>query len=229
MTPKHDPDSLEVKDLVRRLRAELPRGSLVGGDTATQVDFNHAILGSLWKIGVWILLATFLLLTLMLRAPLLALQAVLANILSVGAALGILTLIKVTFAGSDGYVDTVTIPVIMAVVFGLSMDYEVFLLSRIRERHLAGVGTQRRRPAGHRRLGPDDHRRRARHGRRLPLLRADRRPGHHRDRRRRRRRDRPRRDARPPRPRPRGDDARRPRLLVVAGRAPRGDDDDTAA
>jgi uncharacterized membrane protein YdfJ with MMPL/SSD domain len=141
VTPKHDPDSVAVKDLVRRLRAELPRGSLVGGDTATQVDFNHAILGSLWKIGVWILLATFLLLTLMLRAPLLALQAVLANILSVGAALGVLTLIKVTFASADGYVDTVTIPVIMAVVFGLSMDYEVFLLSRIRERHLAGVST----------------------------------------------------------------------------------------
>jgi uncharacterized membrane protein YdfJ with MMPL/SSD domain len=141
VTPRHDPDSPQVKALVRRLRAELPRGSLVGGDTATQVDFNHAILGSLWKIAVWILLATFLLLTLMLRAPLLALQAVLANILSVAAALGVLTLIQVTFASGDGYVDTVTIPVIMAVVFGLSMDYEVFLLSRIRERHLQGAST----------------------------------------------------------------------------------------
>jgi RND superfamily putative drug exporter len=141
VTPRDDPDSVAVKELVSRLRRELPRGSLVGGDTATQVDFNHAILGSLWKIGIWILVATFLLLFLMLRALPLALQAVLANVLSVGAALGVLTLIKVTFAGRDSYVDTVTIPVIMAVVFGLSMDYEVFLLSRIRERRLGGAST----------------------------------------------------------------------------------------
>jgi RND superfamily putative drug exporter len=41
-----------------------------------------------------------------------------------------------------GYVDTVTIPIILAVVFGLSMDYEVFLLSRVRERRAAGAGTR---------------------------------------------------------------------------------------
>jgi uncharacterized membrane protein YdfJ with MMPL/SSD domain len=126
---------------VRRLRRTLPRGSVVGGDTAAQVDFNHAITGSLWKIGVWILLATFVLLVVMLRAIPLALQAVVANVLSVAASFGILTLVEVT-GKAGGYVDTVTIPIILAVVFGLSMDYEVFLLSRIHERRDGGADTR---------------------------------------------------------------------------------------
>jgi uncharacterized membrane protein YdfJ with MMPL/SSD domain len=65
----------------------------------------------------------------------------LTNLLSVGAAFGVLT---VVFAwGSPGYVDTIVVPVVLAVVFGLSMDYQIFLLSRIRERWLA-TGDSRR-------------------------------------------------------------------------------------
>jgi uncharacterized membrane protein YdfJ with MMPL/SSD domain len=137
----HNADAPQVKDLIERLRAELPAGSLVGGNSAAQVDFGHAITGSLWKIALWTLLATFILLLLMLRAVPLALQAVAANVLSVGASFGILTAVQ-TWGQADGYIDTVTIPIILAVVFGLSMDYEVFLLSRIREHRDAGSDTR---------------------------------------------------------------------------------------
>jgi uncharacterized membrane protein YdfJ with MMPL/SSD domain len=138
---RHNADAPQVKELIKRLRAGLPAGSLVGGNSAAQVDFNHAITGSLWKIALWTLVATFILLLLMLRAVPLALQAVAANVLSVGASFGILTAVQ-TWGQPDGYIDTVTIPIILAVVFGLSMDYEVFLLSRIREHRDAGSDTR---------------------------------------------------------------------------------------
>jgi uncharacterized membrane protein YdfJ with MMPL/SSD domain len=139
-TLRHQADSPAAKALVRRLRAQLPLGSLVGGDSAAQVDFSHAITGSLWRIAAWTLLATSLLLVVMLRSVPLALQAVAANVLSVGASFGVLTIVFVW--SGPGYLDTVTIPVILAVVFGLSMDYEVFLLSRVRELHEAGHDTR---------------------------------------------------------------------------------------
>jgi uncharacterized membrane protein YdfJ with MMPL/SSD domain len=138
---RFDADAPQAKALVARLRAQLPPGSLVGGNGAAQLDFHNAITGSLWKIALWTLLATFVLLTLMLRAVPLALQAVAANVLSVGASFGVLTATQV-WGRHDGYIDTVTVPIILAVVFGLSMDYEVFLLSRIRERRDAGADTR---------------------------------------------------------------------------------------
>jgi uncharacterized membrane protein YdfJ with MMPL/SSD domain len=138
---RFDADQPQAKALVARLRAQLPKGSLVGGNGAAQLDFNHAITGSIWKIALWTLVATFVLLLLMLRALPLALQAVAANVLSVAASFGILTAVQV-WGKDDGYIDTVTIPIILAVVFGLSMDYEVFLLSRIRERRDAGLDTR---------------------------------------------------------------------------------------
>ncbi|HWI75393.1 MAG TPA: MMPL family transporter [Baekduia sp.] len=138
---KYDADTEQAKTVIKRLRATLPRGSLVGGDTAAQLDFDDAITGSLWKIALWILAATFVLLVVMLRAVPLALQAIVANVLSVGASFGVLTVAEV-WLRDGGYIDTVTIPIIIAVVFGLSMDYEVFLLSRIKERRAAGADTR---------------------------------------------------------------------------------------
>ena len=138
---RYDADTEQAKTVIQRLRRTLPAGSLVGGDTAAQLDFDNAITGSLWKIALWILAATFVLLVVMLRAVPLALQAVVANVLSVGASFGILTVAEV-WPHDGGYIDTVTIPIIIAVVFGLSMDYEVFLLSRIHERHEAGADTR---------------------------------------------------------------------------------------
>ena len=139
---KYGADDARAKTVVERLRRTLPAGSLVGGDTAAQMDFDHAITSSLWKVIVWILAATFVLLVVMLRAVPLALSAIVANLLSVAASLGVLTAAMTWGTGGTGYVDTVVIPIVIAVVFGLSMDYEVFLLSRIHERHAAGASTR---------------------------------------------------------------------------------------
>ena len=89
----------------------------------------------------------------MLRSLILPLKAILMNLLSIGAAYGVLVIVFQWgwldgFLGfqSTGAIDTLTPPLILAVVFGLSMDYEVFLLSRIRERYEAhGDNTPRRR------------------------------------------------------------------------------------
>jgi uncharacterized membrane protein YdfJ with MMPL/SSD domain len=147
-TPRHDGDSPAVKSLVQRLRRTLPRGSLVGGNTAFQVDFDHEVSGSLGVVAAWILVATILLLVVTLRSAALGLGAVLTNLLSVGAAFGVLTAVFVwgwfdSLLGLDspGYIDTITVPVIIAVVFGLSMDYQVFLLRRIQERWRSGDST----------------------------------------------------------------------------------------
>jgi uncharacterized membrane protein YdfJ with MMPL/SSD domain len=74
----------------------------------------------------------------------LPLKAVLMNLLSIGAAFGVLVAVfqwgwldGVLGFESLGALDTINVPLILAVVFGLSMDYEVFLLSRIRERYMA--------------------------------------------------------------------------------------------
>jgi RND superfamily putative drug exporter len=79
----------------------------------------------------------------MLRSLLLPLKAVLMNLLSIGAALGVLVAIFQwgwfdSFFGFEslGALDTINVPLIFAIVFGLSMDYEVFLMSRMRERYL---------------------------------------------------------------------------------------------
>ena len=98
----------------------------------------------MWKILLFILGLSFLVLMVMLRSLLLPLKAVVMNLLSIGAAYGVLVVVFQWgwldgFLGfeSSGALDTINVPLILAVVFGLSMDYEVFLLSRIRERYQA--------------------------------------------------------------------------------------------
>jgi RND superfamily putative drug exporter len=108
----------------------------VGGTTGTLTDFDELVSGSLWKIVLFVLGLSYLVLLVLLRSVILPLKAVLMNVLSVGAAYGVLTL-------AFGDVDTITPPLVLAVVFGLSMDYEVFLLTRIRERWLATGDTRR--------------------------------------------------------------------------------------
>jgi RND superfamily putative drug exporter len=100
------------------------------------VDFNAAVRDGLPAVLAWIVALTFVLLAVSLRSLPLALGGVLTNLLSVAAAFGVLTVTNVW--SGPGYVDTITIPLILAVVFGLSMDYEIFLLSRMRERWLRG-------------------------------------------------------------------------------------------
>ena len=97
----------------------------------------------MWKIVLFVLALSFLVLMVMLRSLILPLKAVLMNLLSIGAAFGVLVVVFQWgwldgFLGfeSQGAVNTIDVPLIFAVVFGLSMDYEVFLMSRIRERYM---------------------------------------------------------------------------------------------
>jgi uncharacterized membrane protein YdfJ with MMPL/SSD domain len=115
----------------------------VGGETARSHDVRLQISGSMWKIVLFVLALSFLVLMVMLRSLILPLKAVLMNLLSIGAAFGVLVAIFQWgwidgFLGfeSQGALDTINVPLIFAVVFGLSMDYEVFLMSRIRERYM---------------------------------------------------------------------------------------------
>ena len=151
-TPSAPSESDAASALVSRLRGSVvPAARLsrvatvnVGGETARTSDLRTQISGSMWKIFAFILGLSFLVLTVMLRSLLLPLKAVLMNLLSIGAAFGVLVAVfqwgwldGVLGFESLGALDTINVPLIVAVVFGLSMDYEVFLLSRIRERYMA--------------------------------------------------------------------------------------------
>jgi uncharacterized membrane protein YdfJ with MMPL/SSD domain len=138
---RHHGESSQAGALVSRLRAELPESALVGGSPAFSRDFVERIAGSLGLIALFVLALSYLVLLLLLRSVVLPLKAVVMNLLSVGAAYGVLVAVFQLgwidgFLGfqSNGYIDALTPPLVLAIVFGLSMDYEVFLLSRIRER-----------------------------------------------------------------------------------------------
>lgn len=113
----------------------------VGGAGAQSIDAVHAIYGSFPLMLLLIAIVTFLFLARALRSVLLAVKAVLVNLLSVAAAYGVLVLVWQDGHGSNpiwGVASTGTItfwvPVfVFAFLFGLSMDYEVFILARIRE------------------------------------------------------------------------------------------------
>jgi RND superfamily putative drug exporter len=151
VTPSGRSESERVTALVERVRDDLaPSSALsrrasidVGGAAARVADVSDQISGSMWRILAFILALSFVVLMLMLRSILLPLKAILMNLLSIGAAYGVLVAIFQWgwldgFLGfrSLGHIDVLNPPLILAIVFGLSMDYEVFLLSRIRERYL---------------------------------------------------------------------------------------------
>jgi len=151
VTPRHDGESAQAKALVTRLRDELPKGSLVGGSSAGGLDYRDLVSGSMWKIALFVLGLSYVVLFALLRSVILPLKAVLMNLLSVGAAYGVLVAVF-QWGWADavlgthvktGSIQTITPPLVLAVVFGLSMDYEVFLLSRIRERYDATGDTRR--------------------------------------------------------------------------------------
>jgi uncharacterized membrane protein YdfJ with MMPL/SSD domain len=150
-TSRAESDTEAATALVTRLREDfVPASALagvatvdVGGETARTDDARAQISGSLWKIIGFVLALSFVVLMVMLRSLLLPLKAVLMNLLSIGAAYGILVAVfqwgwldSVLGFESLGALDTINVPLIFAIVFGLSMDYEVFLMSRIRERYL---------------------------------------------------------------------------------------------
>jgi RND superfamily putative drug exporter len=102
---------------------------LVGGSTATELDFAGTITSRLPVFLAVVVGLSALLLMAVFRSVLIPVKAALMNLLSIGAALGVITLV---FGGS-GPIEAFIPVMIFAIVFGLSMDYEVFLVSRMRE------------------------------------------------------------------------------------------------
>ncbi len=136
-----------VRDLRRHVVPEAFRGSgarvLVGGDTAEELDYQHVMNSWIPIVFAFVLGLTFALLTIVFRSIVVAATAIALNLLSVGAAYGVLALVfqHGVLAGPLGLtqVDSIEpwVPLFLfSVLFGLSMDYEVFLLSRIRERYV---------------------------------------------------------------------------------------------
>jgi RND superfamily putative drug exporter len=154
VVPTTSPQAGETESLIHTLRDNvLPRSGLhvdVGGATASFVDQGEITAKRLPLFIGGVVGLSFLLLLTAFRAPVVALKAGVMNLLSIGAAYGVVSLVADGgFAGSLVGIDTATpvppfLPVIMfAILFGLSMDYEVFLLSRVREEYLARRDTGR--------------------------------------------------------------------------------------
>jgi RND superfamily putative drug exporter len=149
--PTTAPQDDATLDTIKRLRAEVfppvldesPARAHVGGSTASFADIGDQVTDRLPLFIAAVILLSFLLLTLVFRSVLVPLKAALLNLLSIGAAYGVLVMVfqwgwGIGIVGLDSTVPIVSfIPLFMfAVLFGLSMDYEVFLLSRVREEYL---------------------------------------------------------------------------------------------
>lgn len=116
---------------------------LVGGQQANDLDFDRYLYGNFPFSILFILGATYILLLLMFRSLILPLKAILMNVLSVGACLGVLVFIfqwghlsNILNFTANGYLDTIAPILLFCILFGISMDYEVFLLSRVQEEWL---------------------------------------------------------------------------------------------
>jgi RND superfamily putative drug exporter len=121
----------------------------VGGPAAALVDFDDELFGSLPRVIVAVLVLTFVVLMLLFRSIVIPLKATLLNLLSVLAAYGFLVLVFQHGVGASaiglvppGGLNSFVVLMLFTILFGLSMDYEVFLLSRIREVHDATGDTR---------------------------------------------------------------------------------------
>ncbi|HEY2640832.1 MAG TPA: MMPL family transporter [Streptosporangiaceae bacterium] len=137
------PAGLTTAAHVRDLLARTQPAALVGGYSAGLVDQIHSLYGEFPYVLIGLALITFVLLARAFRSLLLPLKAILANLLSVGAVYGVLVLVWQRGYGSRAIwglpatgAITAWIPLfVFAFVYGLSMDYEVFILSRMREEY----------------------------------------------------------------------------------------------
>ena len=144
--PKTAPQDEATSDLVHRLREDvIPATNVdakVGGFTAGGIDFSEYLSQRLpWLIGI-VLVLSFILLMAVFRSILVPLKAVLMNLLSVGSAYGVIVAVfqwgwmgDFFGIGKPGPVEAWAPMFLFAIVFGLSMDYEVFLLSRMKEEY----------------------------------------------------------------------------------------------
>jgi len=136
----------EAVALVEELRAQDPGFTFyVTGQAAGQVDFREALAERVWWAVAIVVVATFVLLFLMTGSVLIPVKALATNALSLAASLGVLVWVfqdghleGVLDFSSAGGIETYVVALVVAFAFGLAMDYEVFLLSRIKELHDAG-------------------------------------------------------------------------------------------
>jgi RND superfamily putative drug exporter len=150
VVPKHSPQDASTTELVHRLRDHtIPDATSgtnldfhVGGQTAIGVDLADTLGQRLPYMFLAILLFSFVLLMLVFRSLLVPLKAVIMNLLSIGASYGVIVAIfqfgwlkNVVGIGKEGPIEAWVPMMLFAIVFGLSMDYEVFLLSRIKEEY----------------------------------------------------------------------------------------------
>lgn len=145
------PRSPEAQKLIHDLRdLNSPAGTIIGGVAADYTDSQDGIASTLPLALGWIAISVLILLFLFTGSIILPIKAIILNVLSLAATLGVLTWVFIGghlqwLVGSftvTGTLDTSIVILIAVVVFGLSMDYEVFLLSRIREEHDAGKSNE---------------------------------------------------------------------------------------
>lgn len=144
-----DPEDMAARTTIDWMREHLPQAAgspavqvYVGGPTALIKDFDDRVEAAEPMVLVFVALIAFLMLLVSIQSVLLALKGVVMTVLSVAAAYGSLVMVfqwgwfeRFGFA-STGSIDTFIPPLVLAMTFGLSMDYEIFLLTRIRERFL---------------------------------------------------------------------------------------------
>lgn len=145
--PTTGPQQVQTTDLVNRIRSAVPAAQAgsslkihVGGDTAVNEDFSHLLASKMPQFVAVVVGLGFLLLAIVLRSLLVPLLASIMNLLSFGAALGVMT---ATFQygwgksllgfGQSGPIVSYLPVMMFAILFGLSMDYEVFLVTRMHE------------------------------------------------------------------------------------------------
>jgi putative drug exporter of the RND superfamily len=139
--PTTGPQDTRTTDLLKRLRADvLPAGAEITGLVAVFSDISDRLADRLWIVVAFVVALSLVLLTVLFRAPVVALKAAAMNLLSVAAAYGVITAVfqwgwGATALGLPGAVPVSSwVPILMfTILFGLSMDYEVFLLARVRE------------------------------------------------------------------------------------------------
>lgn len=149
-----DPEDMAARQAIDWMRAELPAAAgpdvqvAVGGPTALIKDFDDRVAATQPLVFAFVALIAFVMLLVSIRSVFLALKGVLMTVLSVAAAYGSLVVVfqwgwfeKLGFEKISSLDSTIP-PLVLAMTFGLSMDYEIFLLTRIRERFLQTNNTR---------------------------------------------------------------------------------------
>jgi RND superfamily putative drug exporter len=146
-----DSRSTNGYNLITKLRDLNPMGDrlLIGGSSAVYTDAMLGIQNNLLKAIIWVIVSTLILIFLFTGSIVLPIKAVILNLLSLSATLGFITWV---FQDGNlqwltgpfqitGTIDSSTMVLVAIIAFGLSMDYELFLLSRIKEQHELGKNT----------------------------------------------------------------------------------------